>query len=128
MLVGVLGWNIEQMNEIIPISQFKAVYLVDLSPDSIWKLLEDDFERLNFTNVFVVYGDASSFVIPDVPKADIITLSYSLSMIPTYYSALDHLERLLQDDGIVGVIDFYTSSSNVEHQQTWVVFESVTFH
>lgn len=112
---GGTGWNIEQMNEIIPISQFKAVYLVDLSP-SLLEIARRRFERLNFTNVFVVYGDASSFVIPDVPKADIITLSYSLSMIPTYYSALDHLERLLQDDGIVGVIDFYTSSSNVKHR------------
>ncbi|KAJ1718790.1 hypothetical protein LPJ61_006471, partial [Coemansia biformis] len=66
-----------------------------------------------WTNVRVVCQDASSFELPSDGHdghADLITMSYSLSMIGDHYSAIDHISRLLRPKtGIMGVADFYVS-------------------
>lgn len=41
---------------------------------------------------------------------DLITLSYSLSMIPDYYSVVDLASSLLDSGGLVGAVDFYVQS------------------
>ncbi|CAK7198564.1 hypothetical protein SEUCBS139899_001227 [Sporothrix eucalyptigena] len=51
-----------------------------------------------------------SFDRPDHGGADLITMSYSLSMIPDYYSVVDSLSSLLAPNGILGAIDFYVQS------------------
>ncbi|KAK9452997.1 hypothetical protein V1511DRAFT_463368 [Dipodascopsis uninucleata] len=111
---GGTGWNIERMNEYRKIEEFSAVYLVDLSP-SLCKVARTRFEARGWKNVHVICADAAAFQlaegITDSRNADIITLSYSLSMIPTFYAAIDRLERQMDDDGIIGVVDFYAQST-----------------
>ena len=103
---------------------FEAIYVVDLS-SSLCKVAEDRFARLGWKNVRVICQDARHFNLddhsprrgrerpserPDKQRADIITMSYSLSMIPEFYPVIDSLAALLKDDGIFGVADFYVQS------------------
>jgi betaine lipid synthase len=89
---GGTGWNIEQLNKYMSVSEnFSEVYLVDLSP-SLCAVARKRFEKLGFENVHVVCTDARSFRLDDTEanpseageerKADWISMSYSLSMIP----------------------------------------------
>ena len=75
-------------------SFFKHVYLVDLSP-SLCDVARQRFERLGWKNVTVFCQDVRSFRLPEAENvdprsktnitttgADVVTMSYSLSMIP----------------------------------------------
>ena len=46
----------------------------------------------------------------DAVGADLLTMSYSLSMIPEFHPAIDGVANLLAANGIVGVIDFYVQN------------------
>ena len=109
---------------------FSKVYLVDLSP-SLCEIAKKRFARLGW-DIHVICQDARAFrledhghgvgkPVGDLPtypteplgprsQADLITMSYSLSMIPDYYSVLDSLSGLLAPGGLVGVVDFYVQS------------------
>ncbi|KAK1139279.1 hypothetical protein N8T08_001125 [Aspergillus melleus] len=120
---GGTGYNIEAMSSFLPVHTFFShVYLVDLSP-SLCEVARERFRRLGWKNVSVVCQDARSFRLPgaeDVdPRekattantgADVVTMSYSLSMIPDYYSVVDSLTDLLKPSGLLGVCDFYVQS------------------
>lgn len=71
------------MASFLPVdSFFSRVYLVDLSP-SLLEVARKRFERLGWKNVSVICIDARSFRLPKGDDgADIVTMSYSLSMIP----------------------------------------------
>lgn len=73
---------------------FSHVYLVDLSP-SLCDVARKRFQRLGWKNVTVLCQDARSFHLPSAQEgpsleknsqsqdgADLVTMSYSLSMIP----------------------------------------------
>lgn len=104
---GGTGWNIEAMSEFVSVPDFfSSVYLVDFSP-SLCEVARKRFTRLGWTNVKVVCQDARTFRLEDhendslgtvgfsrtqnanyysedyssVGGADLVTLSYSLSMI-----------------------------------------------
>lgn len=87
-------WNIEAMSAFIPVDKFfDHVYLVDLSP-SLCEVARQRFIRLGWKNVTVICEDARSFRLPGrqvdsgsandatSDRVDLITMSYSLSMIP----------------------------------------------
>ncbi|KAK6464556.1 hypothetical protein DFJ63DRAFT_322236 [Scheffersomyces coipomensis] len=102
---GGTGSNIEYMNEIASISKnFKAVYLVDLSP-SLCEVAQKRVEAHEWDNVHVLVADACDFEI-DYKFADLITFSYSLSMIPTFNAAIDNAVSKLDKQGIVAAVDF----------------------
>lgn len=101
---GGTGANIEFMDSIIPISNFKQVYLVDLSP-SLCQVAIDRFKAHGWNNVTVLVEDASSFSV-DCDKVDLITFSYSLSMIPTFYNTIDNAVKLLKPLGVIAAVDF----------------------
>lgn len=74
---------------------FSHVYLVDLSP-SLCEVARQRFTRLGWKNISVVCQDAREFRLPANATsghrgASLITMSYSLSMIPgtvgMYYSS-----------------------------------------
>ncbi|CAI7648550.1 unnamed protein product [Penicillium glandicola] len=114
---------------------FSSVYLVDFSP-SLCEIAQRRFQRLGWDNVKVVCEDARKFAIEKyeggipyrgistyypvsshVPRrqnehgvSDLITMTYSLSMIPDYFPVVDSLNSLLSPDGVMGVIDFYVQS------------------
>ncbi|KAL8311276.1 hypothetical protein RB597_002064 [Gaeumannomyces tritici] len=116
---GGTGWNIEAMNRFVKVPEyFSSVYLVDFSP-SLCEVATRRFARLGWTNVKVVCEDARRFRLEDHERssrgsnlygADLLTMSYSLSMIPDFYSVIDSLRALLAPDGFIGVVDFYVQS------------------
>ncbi|KAG8722187.1 hypothetical protein FRC08_005936 [Ceratobasidium sp. 394] len=113
---GGTGWNIEAMNEFMPIKSFDAVYLVDLC-EPLLQIARQRFAAKGWTNVHVIHSDACTFTLPDWPTnavpagcVSLVTLSYSLSMIPSYHQLLDRVERMLDPtNGLVGVADFYAA-------------------
>lgn len=134
---GGTGYNIEAMSQFVDVPTFfREVYLVDLSP-SLCAVAEDRFARLGWKNVKVVCQDARHFDLEDYQdgktlekrlpavqtiheksrhrQADLITMSYSLSMIPEYYSVLDSVVGLMAPNGVIGVADFYVQSE-VDYQ------------
>ncbi|KAL4917331.1 hypothetical protein BDW62DRAFT_201953 [Aspergillus aurantiobrunneus] len=105
---GGTGWCIEAMSAFVDVPEFfSTVFLVDLSP-SLYEVARQRFRRLGWKNVQVVCEAARTFCPP--AKADLVTMSYSLSMIPDYYPVIDSLVHLLAVDGVIGVVDFYTQS------------------
>ncbi|KAL6306321.1 hypothetical protein BKA93DRAFT_729495 [Sparassis latifolia] len=122
---GGTGWNIEKMNDFVSVPEFfEAVYLVDLSP-SLCEVARQRFVKLKWKNVHVVCEDARAFklysardvrTMPDGEKhsrkADYISMSYSLSMIPDFYSVLDSLVELLAPLGLISCVDFYVQSAS----------------
>lgn len=106
---GGTGWNVEYMNNILNLStKFKAVYIVDLSP-SLLSVAKERFKKLGIKNVHCILEDACTFQIP-YDSIDLITMSYSLSMIPTFHSAIDHLQQLLDKNGVICCVDFGVQS------------------
>lgn len=87
---GGTGWNIEAMNRFVNVPEyFSSVYLVDFSP-SLCEVATRRFSRLGWANVKVVCEDARRFRLEDHERspggsepsgADLLTMSYSLSMI-----------------------------------------------
>lgn len=132
---GGTGWNIEQMQQYLDVPTFfHAVYLVDLST-SLCEVARERFHRLGWKNVHVICQDARVFRLSDhetgveddkaqfsIGKsaydedardsvgADVLTMSYSLSMIPEFHPAIDSASNLLAPNGIVGVVDFYVQN------------------
>lgn len=104
---GGTGKNIEMMNDIVPLAKtFTAIYLVDLSP-SLCEIARQRFAGKPWAHlVKVMVADACDFTI-DYATADVITFSYSLLMIPTFNSVIDHAVDLLEkDSGVISCVDF----------------------
>ncbi|KAF9437924.1 hypothetical protein BGZ76_010555 [Entomortierella beljakovae] len=114
-LGGGTGWNIEQMNNHFPISKFERVYLIDLCP-SLCRIARERFQKIGWNNVVVLCEDALASNFPGIGdpkgKVDVVTMSYSLSMMDNYYAVIDHVHSLLEPkSGIIGVADFYASGN-----------------
>ncbi|KAL8790172.1 MAG: hypothetical protein Q9195_006499 [Heterodermia aff. obscurata] len=125
---GGTGYNIEAMQAYVDVPTFfEKIFLVDLSP-SLLQVARRRFSRLGW-DVEIVCQDARTFRLEDYMRrfykdetmfrlhysftrtgADLVTMSYSLSMIPDYYCVLDSLPSLLATDGTIGVVDFYVQS------------------
>lgn len=108
---GGTGLNIEKMSKHVASlsSTFEAIYLIDLSP-SLCEVAKKRVKENGWKNVYIICADACDFELPH-KEADLITFSYSLSMIPSYYSAIDHAETLLKkNNGIICSVDFGVQS------------------
>lgn len=116
---GGTGLNIEKMDKNVANLQenFKAVYLVDLST-SLCEVARERVKQNGWKNVFVIHGDACDFQIPH-SDADLVTFSYSLSMIPLYHAAIDHASSLLNpDSGVIAAVDFGVQSNSTSIGRT----------
>lgn len=112
---GGTGSNIEKMNEIMPIANFKSIYIVDLCK-SMCDVAKQRVTEKGWTNVHVINADACTFIPPDEDgSVDLVTFSYSLSMIPDFHAAIDNANAMLAPDGMIAVTDFSVSSI-----QTWL--------
>ena len=60
------------------------------------------------TSIEVVEADATLFQ-PADGRADVVTFSYSLTMIPDWFAALENAMAMLKPGGLIGVVDFYVS-------------------
>lgn len=107
---GGTGWNIETMRQYLEVENFfSAVYLVDYSP-SLCEVARKRFARLGWKNVHVVCQDARLFNLGEKKRANLITMSYSLSMLPNFHVFIDAAAALLDPQGIIGVVDFYVQN------------------
>ncbi|KAF1836998.1 hypothetical protein BDW02DRAFT_198080 [Decorospora gaudefroyi] len=133
---GGTGHNVEQMNAFVPVASFfRTVYVVDLSP-SLCDMARKRFARLGWTNVKVICQDARAFRLhehepqayhrkeiisqaqavrdldenADAGGAELVTMSYALSMIPEFYPVIDSIDSLMSPNGVVGVVDFYVQN------------------
>lgn len=99
------GENAERWGERLP--QFSQAYLVDLS-SSLLKVADERIAARGWHNVATVHADATKFLPPE-GAADVVTMSYSLTMIPDWFAAIDQAHRMLKPGGVMGVVDFFVA-------------------
>ena len=102
---GGTGANIENFGDAINLPS--KIYLVDLS-SSLLKVANDRFTKRGWTNAETVEADATQYCPPE-GYADVVTFSYSLTMIPDWFAAIENAYRMLRPGGTIGVVDFYVS-------------------
>ncbi|MDA7858343.1 class I SAM-dependent methyltransferase [Mariniblastus sp.] len=100
---GGTGANIENLAD--DIESFKKVYVVDLSK-SLLNVATDRFAARGWKNAEAIAADATKFRPPE-GQADVVTFSYSLTMIPDWFSAIENALAMLKPGGHIGVVDFY---------------------
>jgi S-adenosylmethionine-diacylgycerolhomoserine-N-methlytransferase len=105
-LGGGTGWNVERIAPDVR-RRCRAIKVVDLTP-SLLRVARDRIEKNRWDNVEAVQADATTYC-PDEGPADVVTFSYSLTMIPDYARAIEQAHSLLRVGGIVAVVDFHVS-------------------
>jgi S-adenosylmethionine-diacylgycerolhomoserine-N-methlytransferase len=85
----------------------EKIYVLDLS-HSLLEIAKQRIAKSGWTNVETVEADATTFQPPTGP-VDVVTFSYSLTMIPDWFAALENALAILKPGGTIGVVDFYVS-------------------
>ncbi len=102
---GGTGSNFECLGD--RLRRFRDVQIVDLSP-SLLKVAQERIARHGWENVRTVVADATTYE-PEGGPVDVVTFSYSLTMIPDWFKAIDHARDILKPGGLIGVADFYVA-------------------
>jgi S-adenosylmethionine-diacylgycerolhomoserine-N-methlytransferase len=102
---GGTGSNLEFIGP--NIAKFPKIYVVDLAT-SLLGIVQKRSDRNGWKNVEPITGDATQWT-PSEGYADVVTFSYSLTMIPDWFAAIDNALRILKPGGKIGIIDFYVS-------------------
>ncbi len=102
---GGTGSNFECLGE--RMRRFQDVAIVDLS-SSLLKIAQERIARHGWSNVRTVRADATTYQPEDGP-VDVVTFSYSLTMIPDWFKAIDHALAILKPGGLIAVADFFVS-------------------
>ncbi len=79
----------------------------DYRSTSLLGVARNRIETRKWDNVAAHHADATTFALSE--KVDVVTFSYSLTMIPDWYLALENARRLLKPNGWIGVVDFYVA-------------------
>ena len=103
---GGTGANLEYLGK--EVRNFERVYVVDLSP-SLLQVAQRRIAERGWENVQTLEADATQLTLPAGEQADVVTFSYSLTMIPDWFAAIDRASKLLRPGGLLGVVDFYVS-------------------
>ena len=107
------GYNMESFNTCL--DKFSRIYLLDLCVPLCDVAKRDRADKYNKTNgnnkkIHVIHGDATDFECEGLPQAgtvDLVTISYSLVMIPNWEKAIENAKRLLKPGtGMIGICDF----------------------
>lgn len=90
---------------------FKKIYIVDISA-SLLEVARARVITMGLQDIVVVvehdFTDSSVFtVLPAISTADIVTFSYSFSMIPKQQVAMTTASKLLKKGGVVAIADFF---------------------
>ncbi len=100
---GGTGANIENFGN--DIGRLSSIQVVDLSA-SLLKIADDRFRQNGWDNVRAVEADATKYQPPE-GQVDVVTFSYSLTMIPDWFLAIENAVKMLKPGGVLGVVDFY---------------------
>ncbi|MDX1961900.1 MAG: methyltransferase domain-containing protein [Pirellulales bacterium] len=100
---GGTGANLEFLGE--RIRDLGHVDIVDLC-GPLLEIAQRRIADRGWTNVHTTEYDATTF---QAEPYDVITFSYSLTMIPDWFAALERATALLKPGGMLGVVDFYVS-------------------
>ncbi|MEM7475806.1 MAG: class I SAM-dependent methyltransferase [Planctomycetota bacterium] len=103
-LGGGTGANMEFIADKVP--QLGKGYVVDLA-SSLLQVASDRFKKNKWSHVEAVEADATTWQ-PE-QKVDVVTFSYSLTMIPDWFAAVENALRMLKPGGQIGVVDFYVA-------------------
>jgi S-adenosylmethionine-diacylgycerolhomoserine-N-methlytransferase len=102
---GGTGANLENLGD--KIGRLEKAYVVDLST-SLLEVASKRFEARGWSNAESAEADATVWQPPE-GAADVVTFSYSLTMIPDWFAALENAVAMLKPGGIIGIVDFYVS-------------------
>jgi S-adenosylmethionine-diacylgycerolhomoserine-N-methlytransferase len=83
------------------------IVLVDLSP-SLLQLAERQLKQAAMRNARCCLADVTQLELPS-ESVDLVTFSYSLTMIPDWFAAIDNAFRILRPGGTIAATDFYVS-------------------
>jgi S-adenosylmethionine-diacylgycerolhomoserine-N-methlytransferase len=104
-LGGGTGSNLELLGDRLAL--LEEVILVDLCPAMLAQARQR-IQRRGWRNVHAVEADASTYEPPHGP-VDLVLFSYSLTMMPDWFAAIDQAYRMLRGGGQIAVTDFYVS-------------------
>ncbi|MDR3108930.1 MAG: class I SAM-dependent methyltransferase [Planctomycetaceae bacterium] len=102
---GGTGSNLQYFGD--NIAQMERVYVVDLA-STLLNVADRRIREQGWENAKVIEADATTFL-PEEKQVDVVTFSYSLTMIPDWFAAIDHAYEILKPGGRIGVVDFYVS-------------------
>jgi S-adenosylmethionine-diacylgycerolhomoserine-N-methlytransferase len=104
------GAGTGQNLEFLPgLEKLRRVVLLDLCEPLLLQA-EKRVVRLSLENVQILRSDACKpHALLEPGSADLVTFSYSLTMIPDWFLALEHACRLLKPGGVIAVVDFYVA-------------------
>jgi S-adenosylmethionine-diacylgycerolhomoserine-N-methlytransferase len=110
---GGTGANLDYFGD--QINRLGKVYVLDLS-HSLLEVASKRIATKGWKNVETVEADATTYQ-PPAGLVDVITFSYSLTMIPDWFAAIENAQRILKPGGIIGVVDFYVSRKHATNGQ-----------
>lgn len=103
------GWNAAALGDRLP--SCVSYRMVDLC-EPLMAQARARSGRLGWRNVEVIRADAEEYVPPE--PADIVILSYALTMMPRWFATIDNAVQMLRPGGCLGVTDFYVSAPQAE--------------
>ena len=118
-LGGGTGANLAMADE--RLAGLQKAYVVDLCP-ALAEVARARALAAGWGNVTVAEADATSFR-PTEGTVDVVTFSYSLTMIPDWDRAVENALAMLRPGGVLGVVDFYVSRKYPEAgrvRHTWL--------
>lgn len=104
-LGGGTGANLEFIHDSVP--KLGKAYVVDLA-SSLLKVASGRFSQHGWSHVKAIEADATKWQ-PIEGSVDVVTFSYSLTMIPDWFAAIENALRMLKPGGQIGVVDFYVA-------------------
>jgi S-adenosylmethionine-diacylgycerolhomoserine-N-methlytransferase len=105
-LGGGTGRNLERFGG--RLETFARAYVVDLSAPLL-EVARERCRRFGWRNVEVVEADATTWRPPGGGPVDAVCFSYSLTMIPDWFRAVDNALAMLRPGGLLGAVDFTVS-------------------
>lgn len=132
-LGGGTGSNVEYLGA--RLARLQRLWIVDLSA-SLLGVAQQRAKSHGWANVELCQADACTYL-PPCGQVDVVTYSYSLTMMSDWLAAIDHAYDLLKPGGTIGVVDFYVSrkfpqQNRAQHGwstrtfwQTWFAMDNV---
>ena len=89
------------------VERLGRIHVVDLS-EALLAVARQRIAERALRNVEAVRADVTTWRLPP-DSVDAVTLSYTLTMIPDWFRAIENAHEMLRPDGIIGVADFYVA-------------------